>query len=139
MTRATAIVKLDGTRLVPVSIWDAELLDGCKQGQEFDLVRRSKRSAPHNSMYRAQLSLIVKATDAYPTPDHMHKWIKQTLGYTEPILSPKGKVVGMTLDSVSFDKMDQAAFNVFYEKAAQLIAQEMGIDMAQVRPGWGME
>lgn len=130
------IVRLTGGALSPVSVWDAELLADLPNGTEFDLVRRSKRSAAHNSMYWAQLGLIVKATDGFATADHMHEWLKLRLGYIRAILSPDGKIAGMTVDSAAFDKMDQAAFGVFYEKACALIAEEMGIDMGQVRPGW---
>lgn len=130
------IVKLTGGRLSPVSAWDAELLDGIPNGTEFDLIPRTKRSKPHNGMYWVQLGMIVKATEAFATADHMHTWIKVRLGYTSPIFGPKGQVVGMTVDSAAFDKMDQAAFGVFYEKAAALIAAEMGIDLDAVVPGW---
>ncbi len=132
------IVKLIGGKLSPVSLWDSELLADMPNGTEFDLVRRTKRSAPHNSMYWAQLALIIKATEAWPTPDHMHEWIKLKLGYVRPILGQGGKVVGMAVDSAAFDKMDQAAFGAFYEKACELIAAEMGIDMDDVRPGWSI-
>jgi hypothetical protein len=121
-----------------VSAWDAELLADAPNGAEFDLVRRSPRSKPHNSMYWAQLGLIVKATGAWPTAPKMHEWVKLRLAYTAPVFGPKGEVVGMTIDSTAFDKMDQAAFNAFYEKAAALIAQEMGIDLADVVPGWAI-
>jgi len=130
------MVRKTGGTLSPVTAWDAELLADLPNGMEFDLVRRSRRSVPHCNMYFAQLSLIVKATEAWATADHMHEWVKLKLGYVRAILDQNGKVVGMTVDSVAFDKMDQAAFNVFYEKAARLIAEEMGIDLADVVPGW---
>jgi hypothetical protein len=123
------IVRLTGGRLSPVSAWDAELLSDYPHGTEFDLVARTKRSNPHNRMYRAQLSQIVKATGAYPTPVLMHRWIKHRLGYTEPVFDPNGNVVAVVLDSTAFDEMDQAAFMRFYEQVVQLVAAEMGIDM----------
>lgn len=132
------IVKLSVGRLSPVSAWDAELLAYAPNGAEFDLVRRSPRSKAHNGMYWAQLGLIIKATGAFPTADHMHDWLKVRLGYVSPILGPKGQIVGMSVDSAAFAKMDQAAFGTFYEKAVQLIAAEMGIDMADVVPGWAI-
>lgn len=135
--RPTAIVRLSQGRLAPVTAWDAELLADCKDGQEFDLVRRSPRSAPHNGMYWAQLGLIVKATELFPTSDHMHRWIKYGLGYAVDIVHPKtGEVLAKTVDSTAFDKMDQAEFNEFYRQAERLIAQELGIDLATVAPGW---
>jgi hypothetical protein len=129
-------VKLTGGRLSPVSAWDDELLSDFPAGSEFDLVLRGKRSKPHNGMYWAQLGLIVKATEAWPTSDKMHEWVKLELAYTSPVLGPTGKIKGMSIDSAAFDAMDQAAFNVFYEKAARLIAQEMGINLSDVVPGW---
>lgn len=132
------IVRLTGGRLSPVSAWDAELLDGLPNGTEFGLVPRTKRSKPHNGMYWVQLGLIVKATEAFATADHMHTWIKVKLGYTAPIFGPKGEVVGMSVDSAAFDKMDQSAFSLFYMKACALIAREMGIDMEDVVPGWSI-
>ena len=132
------IVKLSGGRLSPASAWDAELLADAPNGAEFDLVRRSPRSKSHNGMYWAQLGLIVKATGAFPTADYMHDWLKVRLGYVSPIMGPKGQIVGMSVDSAAFAKMDQAAFGAFYEKAVQLIAAEMGIDMADVAPGWAI-
>ena len=132
------IVRKAGGRLSPVSAWDAELLSDAPEGAEFDLVLRTKRSLPHLKMYFAQLGLIVKATEAFATSDHMHDWVKISLAYTRPVLGPHGKVVGMTVDSAAFDKMDQAAFNVFYEKAARLITAEMGIDLQDVVPGWAI-
>lgn len=132
------IVRLSGGRLVPLSAWDSELLSDLPNGAEFDLVLRGKRSKPHNGMYWVQLGQIVKATGAFATADHMHLWVKVELAYTTPIFGPKGQVVGMAVDSSAFDKMDQSAFGVFYEKAAALIAAEMGIDLADVVPGWSI-
>ncbi len=132
------IVRLSGGRLVPLSAWDSELLSDLPNGAEFGLMLRGKRSKPHNDMYWAQLGLIIKATDAWPTSDKMHEWVKLKLGYTSPIMDNHKRVIGMTVDSAAFDKMDQAAFGVFYEKAAALIAAEMGIDLADVVPGWSI-
>jgi hypothetical protein len=83
-------------------------------------------------MYWAQLAQIVKATDAFPTSRHMHNWVKMALGYTSPICDPKGKVIAVTVDSTAFDEMDQAGFNAFYERFAQLVARDMGIDLGDM-------
>lgn len=132
------IVRLSGGRLVPLSAWDSELLSDLPNGAEFDLVLRGKRSKLHNGMYWAQLGLIIKATDAWPTSEKMHDWVKLKLGYTSPIMDNHKRVIGMTIDSTAFENMDQAAFGIFYEKAAALIAAEMGIDLADVVPGWSI-
>lgn len=136
--RPAAIVRLSHGRLHPVTGWDAELLADCKDGQEFNLVRRSPRSTLHNGMYWAQLGLIVKATDLFPTAEHMHRWVKFGLGYATNIIHPMtGEVLAKTVDSTDFESMDQAEFNEFYKHAERLIAQELGINLADVVPGWG--
>ena len=83
-------------------------------------------------MYWAQLGLIVKATDAYPTAEKMHDWVKYELGYTQPVYDPRGKVIAVIADSTAFDKMDQATFNGFYERFVDLIARDMGIDVGNM-------
>lgn len=99
------------------------------QGSQFDLVERTKRSAQHNGMYWAQLGQIVKATDAFPTSEKMHQWVKMRLGYVETIFGPNGNPIAVIPDSTAFAKMTQAEFNGFYERAVRLIAEEMGIDV----------
>jgi hypothetical protein len=126
------IVSLTRGRLTPVTAWDAELLDGYPDGASFDLVHRSRRSKPHNAKYWAILNRIVKATEAFPSAEKMHEWVKLKLGHVSPVFGPKGEIVGMTIDSTAFDAMDQAAFNVFYEAFSSLVAREMGIDAEAV-------
>jgi hypothetical protein len=109
----TATVRLENGRLSPLTIWDAELLSDMPNGTEFDLIRLSPRSTPHNSMYWAQLGIVVKATESYPSAEKMHEWIKYSLGYVAPIYGPERRgIIGSGLESTAFDKMDQAAFNI---------------------------
>jgi hypothetical protein len=130
--KPSPIVKLSGGRLSPVSAYDQEELAGFPNGAEFDLRPRGKRSIPHNGLYWLQLGKIVTATDAWANAENMHEWVKLKLGYVSPIFGPKGDVIGMTIDSASFKAMNQKAFNVFHEQAAELIAREMGIEMGAV-------
>ena len=117
-------------RLWPATSSDAELIAEYPDGQEFDLVPRSKRSAPHNSKYWAELGQIVAATGAWPSAEKMHDWVKIRLGYVSPVLGPQGQIVGFTSGSTAFASMKQADFNRFYEQFAALIAADLGIDLA---------
>jgi hypothetical protein len=130
--KPVAIARISRGQLSPISAWDAELLAELPDGSEFDLVPRSKRSGAHNSLYWLQLGRIVKATGAWPDSQKMHDWIKVKLGYTSPIFGPNGTVIGMTVDSTSFEKMKQPEFNAYHEAAIQLIAAELGIDVADL-------
>jgi hypothetical protein len=124
------ILRLRSGRLEAVTASDAELIGQYPQGQEFDLVPRSKRSAPHNSKYWAELGQIVAATGAWPSAEKMHDWVKIRLGYVSPVLGPKGQIVGLTANSTAFHAMKQDEFNRFYEQFAALVAADLGIDLA---------
>jgi len=124
------ILSLRRGRLEAVSAWDAELIAGYPDGQEFDLVLRSQRSTLHNSKYWAELGQIVAATGAWPSVEKMHEWVKIRLGHVSPVLGPQGQIVGLTVNSTAFHAMPQADFNGFYEQFAALVAADLGIDLA---------
>lgn len=119
--------KIGGT-LSPITAFDAEELASFPEGMLFDLVARGKRSNPHNGKYWVILSRICEATGLWPTREHMHKAIKYKLGYTEVIYGPDGAPLCVIPDSTSFEKMSQAEFNTFYERAMEWMARELAID-----------
>lgn len=122
------MVRKAGGRLSPVSAFDAEELDTFPEGMMFDLVARNRRSNPHNGKYWVILTRICEATDQWPTRMHLHMAIKYDLGYTEIIYGPNGRPLCVIPDSTAFDKMSQAEFNTFYEKAMEWIASKLAID-----------
>lgn len=124
------ILRLRMGRLEAVTSHDAELIGQYPQGQEFDLVPRSKRSAPHNSKYWVELAQIVTATGSWPNVEKMHEWVKIRLGHVSPVLGPQGQIVGLTVNSTAFHAMKQHQFNQFYEQFAALVAADLGIDLA---------
>jgi len=124
----TPMVRWAGGKLSPVTAFDAQELDTFPQGMMFDMTPRTKRSAPHNGKYWAILTRICEATDHWPTRIHLHKAIKYDLGYTEVIYGPSGKPLCVMPDSTAFDAMTQADYNVYFEKAMEWIAKNLGID-----------
>lgn len=111
-----------------IGAWDAERIQDDAIGQEYDLVKRSKRSNPQLRLYWQALAGAVKATDAWPSAEHLHEDVKFTLGYTRKTINMKTGEVVLSVDSVGFDAMDADEFRVFFDKAMALLAEHCGFD-----------
>lgn len=116
----------------PVFVDPKHLQDRYRTG----LVRvevKKPRSVIMNGMYWAQLSEIIDSgATKYPTPEHLHDAIKMELGFVQPVYRLDGSVE-LVPDSTAFDKMTQADFNVFYERAMEMIQTHLGVDVSQLR------
>lgn len=125
--RPGLIVKRTPRGLSPVSSYDAEVLAGFPLDMEFDVVPRSKRSLPQLRTYWKALTLVVHATDAWPTPEHLHEALKIDLGYVSKVtlLSGETRIVA---DSAGINAMSQEDFKVFFDKAMARLAETTGID-----------
>lgn len=84
------------------------------------------RSIPHHRLYWQALSKFIEATDADYSAETLHERVKRALGYTE-VVKIFGRAEEHTL-SIDFATMDEAEFNVFFEKAMALLAEFGGFD-----------
>jgi len=112
---------------VPASAYDAEQFDALPMGAEVDLTLRAKRSLPQHRAYWKALGEVVKATEAWPSAEHLHDALKRDLGYVSVRSNLLGQPYVVT-DSAAFDEMDQPAFQAFFDAAMRRIAEETGID-----------
>lgn len=111
----------------PISAFDAEELDRFPLGTEFDLAPRTKRSLPQHRTYWKALSDVVKATDAWPTPEHLHDALKHDLGYVE-VRKTLGGQPYISTESTAFAAMTADEFKAYMEKAIARLAEVTGID-----------
>lgn len=125
--KPSIIVRRTKRGLSPASAYDAEVLAGLPLGAEFDLVQRSRRSLPQLRTYWKALTLVVNATDMWPTPEHLHEALKIDLGYVTIIRALDGKRLVIT-DSAGVNAMDAAEFKGFFERAMVRLADVTGID-----------
>lgn len=116
----------------PVFVDPRHLVDRYRSG----LVRvevKKPRSVIMNGMYWAQLQQIVDSGAVkFPTAEHLHDAIKAELGYVTPVYRFDGSV-DLVPDSTAFEKMTQAEFNAFYERAMEMVQTHLGIDVSQLR------
>lgn len=111
----------------PIAAFDAEELDRFPLGTEFNLVPRAKRSLPQHRTYWKALSETVKATGAWPTPEHLHDALKHDMGYVEVRKSLDGKPY-ISVESTAFDAMTADEFKAYMDVAMQRLAEVTGID-----------
>ena len=111
----------------PASAFDAEELDRFPIGTEFDLAPRTKRSLPQHRTYWKALSETVKATGAWPTPEHLHDALKHDLGYVEVRKTLAGQPY-ISTESTAFNAMTADEFKTYMEQAMARLAEVTGID-----------
>ncbi len=111
----------------PISAFDAEELDRFPLGTEFNLAPRTRRSLPQHRTYWKALSDVVKATDAWPTPEHLHDALKHDLGYVEVRKTLAGQPY-ISTESTAFDAMTADEFKAYMERAMARLAEVTGCD-----------
>lgn len=92
------------------------------------------RNVQHHQKYWAMVGLIFKNQSYFTTAEHLHQAIKARCGYSTKYQFKNGDTLTCS-DSIAFGKMDQADFEIFYEKAVGFIAAEVipGIDKEDLR------
>lgn len=116
----------------PVFVDPKHLQDRYRSGLVRVEVKRP-RSVLHNALYWSQLQDIVESGAVkWPSAEHLHDAIKAELGYVQPVYRFDG-TVDLVPDSTAFEKMTQAEFNAFYERAMEMIQTHLGIDVSQLR------
>lgn len=124
---AGLIVRKGPKGLFPASPFDYEQLSSFPIGTEFMVRSLTKRSLPQHRTYWRALSLVVQATDAYPTAEHLHDAIKRDLGFVETVMGLDGKPFTRS-DSTAFDAMGQEEFQGYFDRAMARLADVLGID-----------
>ena len=108
----------------------AEAAMGPPKFSDGDIIRaeiKRPRHPGHHRKYWAMLKIVHEGTavqDLYPTTDKLHQAIKGALGYYSEVRLPDGKVF-QVVDSIAFESMAQDEFEVFYDKAVDLIVQQV--------------
>lgn len=81
------------------------------------------RNIGHHRLFFALLSVVAKAQNTYSTTDRLLSVIKVGTGHFETY-ELDGKQI-IEPQSISFAKMDQAAFRQFFDKAVLVIMSKM--------------
>lgn len=122
------IVRKTARGIAPVSGYEAERLMADPVGTEYDLVKRSRRSNPHNALYWSVLAQVVRATGKWPSSSHLHHELKLACGYRMTVVDWETGGTSQAVDSIAFDEMTQDEFNAYFETAMGKLADHLGFD-----------
>lgn len=131
--RPAPIVRKEMRGLSPVDAFFAEQIMSDPIGTEYDLVKRSKRSNPQNSLYWVTLDRVVKATDKWPSPEHLHDALKRVCGFVTINHDLAGNEF-ITTDSTAFDAMTADEFRNYFDRAMEKLAEHLGFDPLAYAP-----
>jgi len=122
------IFKRTLTGLVPtMDTWIQKM----KIGEEVDIPPPKKtRNLQHHKKYFVLVKLLFENQDKYDNIKHFRAVFTMRCGYYEEIKTDKGVVYLPT--SINFSKMDQTAFDEFYDKAVTVACDSIGTDKQEL-------
>jgi hypothetical protein len=118
-------VMRQGDTLRPEFEADAEWIRRQPTGTRIKISLHSGRSPARLGLYWSLLGRLVRATDCAPTAEALHEAIKLDLGFVQRV-----RLKGMTVlvpGSVAFDKMTEAEFGEYLERAIEWMATNYGV------------
>lgn len=122
--------------LRPVDAAGEEVLRKIGQGELVEVEVKRKRNIRHHRMFWALMTIVWEQMDTarYPTTEDLVAAVKIAAGLRTRIELPNGDV-GFIPGSIAFHKMDQSAFDAFYERVCDLIAQHFlpGVTTEELR------
>lgn len=110
--------------LYPVSRGDEEALMALPEGVTVKASITQPRNVQHHRKFMALLNVVFPHQETYATFDSFHAAIKVALGYGDTVVLPDERVI-IVPKSISFAKMDQKAFEQFYQRAVDLICNKV--------------
>lgn len=113
---------------LPYDRISADLLGDLVNGQVLTCKARKGRTTERNGAYWAGLGVAVKATDAWPTMNHLHGDLKRLCGYVDTYFNPLTGRDEIRVQSTAFDKMSESEFAAYFRLAQFKFINAMGFD-----------
>jgi hypothetical protein len=114
--------------LLPYDRLSADAIVEAVNGQVFTVKARKGRTQNRNAAYWVGLSVAVKATDAWPTPDHLHNDLKRLCGYVDVYHNPLTGRDEVRVQSTAFNRMSETEFAAYFRLAQAKFIAAMGFD-----------
>lgn len=108
--------------LRPVDDAGEQVLSGIAHGDLVMVEVKKPRNVQHHRLYWALVTTVFNNQERYPTAEDLHEAIKISVGLRTTIELPNGEV-GFIPGSIAFHKMDQLAFNEFYDRVCDAVAK----------------
>lgn len=107
---------------------DNEGIDVLKRVPLGELVRceiTRPRNLQHHKKFFALLNVVCDATDKWPTSQRLLLELKDVLGYVSQETLSTGRILDVPR-SISFARMDQIAFDAFYDRSLKTLCEMAG-------------
>lgn len=122
------IFKRTLTGLVPTIQMD--WFDKLKIGEEIEVKPNKTRNLQHHKKFFVLVKLLFDNQDKFDTIEDFRAVFTMRCGYYRAIETEKGTVHLPT--SIKFSKMDQTAFDEFYDKAVTVACDTIGADKQEL-------
>lgn len=114
-----------GNALVPAMEFDMAALDSIRNGELVKVEIKQFRNVPRHRAYWAMVQEVVDGYGLNYSADRLHEIIKLETGVVDLVRLPDGLKVQLP-GSISFDKMSEAEFQAFFNKAEKWLAETYG-------------
>ncbi|MBN9410849.1 MAG: hypothetical protein J0H69_17020 [Burkholderiales bacterium] len=98
-------------------------LETMKPGKWLRFEWSSPRNGAHHRKMFALLQLVTENSEVYPTVEKALVAIKLCVGHVEPAIDPRTGELIQVPKSISYEAMDQEAFDAFYSAAIDAVLQ----------------
>ena len=124
------LTKMQGGMLCAASPQDYALMKSWSVGDVLKAKVGKPRNGGHHRKAFALINFIFENQDRYATVEDLLVEIKLKAGHYREHITTKGKLVYIP-KSIAFAAMDQAEFNIFYEKMIDIALQHFCQNMSE--------
>jgi len=124
------LTKMQGGSLIAATPQDYALMKAWRVGDEIRVNASKPRNQGHHRKAFALINYIFDNQDRYKTVEDLLVEIKLKAGHYKEHLTTKGQIIYVP-KSISFSKMDQVEFNVFYDKVIDIALQHFCNSMSE--------
>lgn len=127
------------TGIKPELAMDAEAMADIPFGKRLKMSVTLPRNRKRDGLYWAVLGEVCRATERWPTSNHLHEDLLITLGYWIKVVTLSGETRLMR-DSTAHDKMSDPEFAAYFNRAMAKLAEELGYDpLAEYEAKYGIK
>lgn len=125
MAREILVTRTWNGRLAPVDPMSAQAINDLPVNKTLGATIRQKRNLGHHRKFYALIRAVFPHQVVYATEKGLVDGIKMAVGHTREVIDPRTMETTHAPDSISFEKMDQEAFEQFYDRAVSLIRERI--------------
>lgn len=115
-----------GGAFAPTDDWGRGIAARINISQVLEIIIRRPRNGQMHKKFWALVHVVWQSTGRWDTPYELLKQLKRMLGLYEDWVDPETGIYYREYQSISYAKMDQTEFEVFYERALNALCELAG-------------